>query len=193
MFIHYIHKKNLHTPQALFKVSAGFTLIETLVSMFIFVLVIASVSQIFTSAFLGYRYEKSVQIDLESAQFAMNTMAKELRTASIVGTPTTSSIKFIDYSQGTCFDYEIVAATKTLTVASQGGVTKPGECGSYGSPTIIANGVTGGNFLATKSDKAGLPPVVGKVTISLRIGTGLTHKADIQTSVSLRDYANSGL
>lgn len=167
----------------------GFTLIETLVSMFIFVLVIAAVSQIFTQAFSGYRYEKSVQTDLETAQFAVNTMAKELRTASI-SSSSSSSIKFIDYSQNICFDYEITGAT--LTVASKTGVKIVDDCGSggYGSSTVVSNGITAGSFSVIPSVKSS---TVGRVTISLQIGTGLTHRANIQTSVSLRDYANSGL
>jgi len=167
----------------------GFTLIETVVSMFIFVLMIAATAQIFTQSFSGYRYEKSVQNDLESAQFAINTMAKELRTSSIASA-SSSSVKFIDYSQSTCFDYEITGTT--LTVASQGGAEKVSDCGSYGSPTVVARGIVGGAFAVTESRSSG-PQRIGRVTLSLQIGTGATHQANIQTSVSLRDYGNAGL
>lgn len=167
----------------------GFTLIETVVSTFIFVLTIAAVSQIFTQSFSGYRYEKTVQGDLESAQFTINTMAKELRTSSIASS-SSSSVKFIDHSQGMCFDYEITGTT--LTVASQNGVTTVADCGSYGSPVVVARGIVGGKFDVTESRSSG-PQRIGKVTVSLQIGTGATHQANIQTSVSLRDYGNVGL
>ncbi len=167
----------------------GFTLIETVVSMFIFVLVIAAVAQIFTQSFSGYRYEKTVQNDLESAQFTINTMAKELRTSSIVSF-SASSVRFIDYSQSMCFDYEITGTT--LTVASRSGATTVSDCGSYGPPTVVARGIAGGVFNVTKSQSSS-PQRVGRVTVSLQIGTGATHQANIQTSVSLRDYGNAGL
>lgn len=171
------------------KKSAGFTLIETLVSMFIFVLVMASVSQIFTKAFSGYRYEKSTQESLESAQFAMNTMAKELRTASI-SSSSSSLIKFIDYSQNTCFDYEIIGTT--LTVESKAG-TKVADCGSggYGASAVVASGIVSGSFLAVSSNTM----QVGRVTISLQVGgaTASAQTSNIQTSVSLRDYNVSGV
>lgn len=172
------------------KNSAGFTLIETLVSMFIFVLVVASVSQIFTRAFSGYRYEKSTQESLESAQFAMNTMAKELRTSSIVAFVSTTDIKFIDYSQGKCFEYQITAGT--LTMAYRDGVTKVADCGgSYGDSTIVASGIVGGRFSVVSSNAT----QVGRVTISLQVGgaTASAQKSNIQTSVSLRDYNVSGV
>lgn len=192
MFTRSIYKKDLHTPKALSKVSAGFTLIETLVSMFIFVLVIAAVSQIFTQAFSGYRYEKSVQLDLETAQFVVNTMAKELRTASVVSpaSSATTAVRFYDYSQNLCFLYQISLPNLTVNQAT---ATDALDCSgkSLSSGTVIATGITDGHFSVVPSDKIG--KVIGKVTISLQIGTGLTHKANIQTSVSLRDYANAGL
>ena len=170
----------------------GFTLIETVVSMFIFVLVIAATAQIFTQSFSGYRYEKSVQNDLESAQFAINTMAKELRTASIKNT-TATSVEFIDYSQSKCFIYAITGTTpKTLTVQVDDSAKDLSECGSYNSATTVVKEIAAGKFSVTESRSSG-PQQIGKVTVSLQIGTGATHQANIQTSVSLRDYGNAGL
>lgn len=183
----------------------GFTLVETLVSMFIFVLVIATVSQIFVSAFSGYRYEKSVQTDLETAQFAMNTIAKELRTASIVApssASTVTSVRFFDYSQNKCLGYRInggglemaQSGTITLTTPNDTPADAINACtiSSLSPYSVIASGIKGGSFSIIPSNKD--TKVVGRVTFSLQIGTGLTlHQANIQTSVSSRDYANSGI
>jgi prepilin-type N-terminal cleavage/methylation domain-containing protein len=169
----------------------GFSLVETLVAMFIFVLVIGATSQIFTKAFVGYREEKRLQSDIESAQFALNTIAKELRTASIANFSSTM-VEFIDYSQNKCFIYDLSGGA--LTVKSKIGTTpNVSDCdgNSYNSATSIVDNISNSHFSVTKS-KGSPNPVVGKVTISLSVSSGTTT-TNLQTSVSLRDYQVSGV
>jgi len=169
----------------------GFSLVETLVAMFVFVMVIGSVSQIFTQAFVGYREQKRLQTDLETAQFAVNTMAKELRTSSVHSAGTTS-IKFFDYSQSICFLYRI---NGTNLQASSNPVVDSSACQGFFDPgaayTTIASGISSGRFSITPSDLGS--HTVGKVTVSLSVSSGALAPTNIQTTVSLRDYAVSGV
>ncbi len=69
----------------------GFTLIEMMVSIFIFLLVMTAIVQIFAQQIRAYGRSRTVQGDLENAQFAMNYIAKTARTASVLGSLTSGS------------------------------------------------------------------------------------------------------
>lgn len=178
-----------------YKFVAGFTLIEVLVSMFIFSIMMVTVSQVFASSFSGYRSTRAIQRDIDNAQYSLNVLAKELRTSSVVnpasGTLVNSSfVQFYDHSQGKCFRYRISGGN--LQVASAD-VADVATCGSTSlvSFSNITTGVINGSFRVTPS--TGTPAHVGKVTISLDISEGSSHHARIQTTVSLRDFGVSGL
>jgi len=174
------------------KRNKGFTLIEVLVSLFMFLTIMTAVSQIFVSAFSGYRYTKTVQLDVEAAQFALNTLAKELRTSSVVSAAGNQSfVKFYDHSQGVCFLYRVSGGNLQVARQTATGVS---DCRSKSLPafTAIATDITAGRFLVVPSDAAATPLLVGKVTISLEIAQDAAHRARIQSSVSLVDYGESG-
>src|SRR3989344_6362119 len=173
----------------------GFTLIEIMVAMFAFTLIITASSQIFTRAFAGYRNTKYIQRDIENAQFILNSIAKELRTSSIVnpasGGPTTvTSVKFYDPSQGICFNYRITGGNLEVPKANSTGVS---DCRSLslGGYSVVSTGTVTGDFYVRPSDDS--PLVVGKITIALQVREGSAHTATIQTTASLRDYGNVGL
>lgn len=63
----------------------GFSLIELMISVFVFLLIMTTIVQIFATQINAYRHARSVQNDLENAQFAMNYISKTLRTASVLG------------------------------------------------------------------------------------------------------------
>lgn len=187
----------MHTfPRASFR---GFTLIEVMVSLFVFLLIMVALSQIFAQAFSGYKNTKAVQRDVENAQYSLNILAKELRTSTIVSSSQTR-VKFYDYSQFMCFEYEI--AGNQLTVTKRAVATPTNDpitdCsgGTWSAVTPIAKpetagGTLTGKFIVTPSSAS--PQSVGKVTISLVISEGPTHTARIQTTSSLRDYGFIGL
>lgn len=173
----------------------GFTLIEVLVSMFIFSIMMVTVSQVFASSFSGYRSTRAIQRDIDNAQYSLNVLAKELRTSSVVnpasGTLVNSSfVQFYDHSQGKCFRYRINQGN--LQVASAD-VADVAACGSASLSNFsnITTGVINGSFRVTPSTS--VPAHVGKVTMSLDISEGSSHHARIQTTVSLRDFGMSGL
>lgn len=167
----------------------GFTLTEILVSMFVFSIMMVSVSQISSTTFFGYRNTRAIQRDIENAQFAMNVMAKELRTSSVVSAAgTQTSVKFFDYSQEKCFQYRIVS--ERLEVDSADDVDAD-ACRNRTFSTFlpVSTGVIAGSFRVTPSTAG----VVGKVTMFLDISEGPSHHARIQTTVSLRNFAVSGI
>jgi len=187
----------------LFQKQKGFTLVEMLISLFIFSLIMLAVSQVFSKAFLGYRSTVRVQHDIENAQYGISILAKELRTSSIVAPlggpyPNTSSfIQFFDHSQNKCFRYRIQANALQVASAPSSGVAtggSPCDSMSLGSFTIISTGVITGSFRITPSGTIGGPAVrVGRVTIAMEVSEDASHKANIQTSISLRDFGNIGL
>ena len=167
----------------------GFSLIEILVSIFIFVLAIAMLTGSFSSFLKNYSNAKKIQKDVENAQYAMNLMAKTIRTSEVDPvSASASSLKTYDYSQGKCIEYQIggnkIQASEATTSA-----TKLSDCDWTGA---ITNNLTSDNSIissdssisATKTDSSGSP--LGKVTIVLYVQSGTSTAIPIQTSVSLR-------
>ncbi len=67
------------------KTKKGFTLLEMIVSIFIFAIIMTSVASIFARQIASYKQARTMEGDLENAQFALNYISKTLRTASILG------------------------------------------------------------------------------------------------------------
>lgn len=187
-----VTKSNLQT-----KSYNGFTLIEVVVAVFVFLIIMMSVSQVFVSAFQGYNFAKTVQKDLEAAQFSVNTMAKELRNGSVVKS-SSSYVQFYDHLHGKCIRYLILGTDLQVTSKDESPTKsetdKQNDCAArnlinFPAPTTIAGGIQSGTFQATGSNATAL----GKVTISLIIGENSLHQARMQTTVSLRDYGAVGM
>lgn len=174
----------------------GFTLMELLVALFIFSIVMMATAQIFAKAYSGYHMTKRVQHDLENAQYAINILAKKLRTSSVVsGSGSQQYIQFFDHSPTPprCIRYRI--SSNALEVA-ESVATDVSQCDSMSLSSFVpvTTGTVTGSFLATESAPVGGPPTrVGKVTISLSVSEDAAHSAHIQTTISLRDFGNIDL
>ncbi len=174
------------------KIQKGFSLVEVMVSLFVFSLVMIAASQIFTRAFAGHRYARNLQKDIENAQYLSGILSKELRTSTIVDpngfTQNTQLVQFYEHSQGLCIQYRI--SGNALQVAKQSS-TGPSACNgaSLSGFTTVSSGTITGGFDVTPSSAS--PRTVGRVTLALRIQEG-THSASIQSTVSLRDYGVDG-
>lgn len=170
---------------------SGFTLIEVMVSVAIFLVVMAATSYIFTRAFAGYKETKALQHDIENAQYVLNLLAKELRTSSVVSASGVSNrVKFIDYSQNICFAYRINGGNLQVVKVAAGSFAdcRDSMIETSTAYTTISTGVVTGNFSVRLSDPTAGSKKVGKVTTSLVIREGTAHVARIQTTVSLRDF-----
>lgn len=181
----------------------GFTLIEVLVSLFVFVIIMTAVTNTFTSGFSSYKNTKIAQKNVEDAQFALNLMAKELRTSTVVSSGSTVPqpvITFYDYSQSLCVRYRIDASHNLqrgkISVAASdisSDCTTAIPDSSFGMQNMNAGNINYGRFRITPS-VTGATPRFGKVTVTLDINqNGTTQHAYIQTTVSLRDYGFVGL
>lgn len=173
----------------------GFTLVEILVALFVFVILMAAASQIFVASFSGYRDARMVHIDLQNAQYTLNSMAKMIRTSTLVSpaSANTSRLRFFDYSQGRdglCVEFNIAGNMLSAASVETGNPEECGEAGFTSEDFIsLTSGFVSGKFAVTPSE-SGVPKKVGRVTVSLRITEGGKHTAFIQSSTSLRDYGN---
>jgi prepilin-type N-terminal cleavage/methylation domain-containing protein len=172
----------------------GFSMMEVVISLAMFVIIIVATAQIFTLSFSGYRYTKNLQKDTENAQLIMGILSKELRTSTIVSPSNPqdgiSTLKFYDHSQGACLSYRIslghiqVARENLSSVAACAGA-------SLTNYQTVSTGTVDGSFDVVPSDAS--PRTVGRVTMGLRIRSDLSgHEAMIQNTVSLRDYGVDG-
>ncbi len=184
----------------------GFTLIEVVVAMAAFSVIVMGTMQIMAQSTKSYRGQKLIQTNLESAQFALNLMAKELRTSSIIS-PGASSIVFFDYSQSRCIQYQVSAGVLSKRASPIGDAlftnadpdSNRSNCSTYGFPSIgytpLLSDISNHRFQidpSTSLNDTPPNPHVGRVTISVTIGTG-GAVATAQTTVSLRDYNYIGI
>ncbi len=187
-------------PTNLPKQRRGFSLIEVLVSIFIFAIIMTATANIFGHTVKSYRYARASQAALEDAQFAMNRIAKSLRTSSVqsVG-PGGQSIIIYDYSRsgGACVRYRITGNAITEEVKQLNYNTDDIlNCNSSAftgvAPATLTTHDVQGAFVATASDydqkHAGR---VSMVFVVKDVHNGAP--VYLQTTVSLRDYDVSGL
>jgi prepilin-type N-terminal cleavage/methylation domain-containing protein len=175
---------------------AGFTLVEVMVAMFIFVLIMTMVSSSFGGFLKKYAGSKRAQKATETAQFVMTTMAKTLRTSSnvsIVSDAIKTEIRLFDNSNQTCVVYRYNKAAKQMKYGSAP-ASDPTSCGSatitvdsdLNSPGTITGFSATGTDLDSVSDS-------GKITISFKIQEDAADTAtSIQSTVSVRNYKKVG-
>lgn len=190
----------------LFSKKRGFSFLEIMISIFIFSLMMTTISITFASLFENYRNSRAIQMNLENAQFIINTMAKSLRTSSVISN-TASSIKFYNYSDSNCFSYKFEDNSLQVALVSIDSVSYPtveerkAQCNSASlTYSNILTNVNDANFSVIQSSE-GTPNVMGKVTVSIDVcansgsecSESVHDRARIQSSVSLRDYSSVGL
>jgi Tfp pilus assembly protein PilW len=183
----------------------GLSLIEIVMSMAAFTIILTGTIQIVAQSAKNFRAMKLLQANLETAQFALNTMAKELRTSSVVSSATgatSSSVTFFDYSQSRCIQYRTDESTGLVERRAHAfGSTDPDanrtSCAGYAFAEAYESLLTGlteqaMDVVASRNLADGAGPMVGRVTVSLTVGTG-GAAATVQTTVSLRDFNFIGI
>jgi prepilin-type N-terminal cleavage/methylation domain-containing protein len=186
----------------------GFTLIELVIAIGVFVIVMSGVLQIFGTGFMAYGEARRLQTNLEEAQFSMNTIAKELRTSSVIPTLTENSggyfsVTFIDYSQNKCIRYvansggngklmKYSRAVIGTTPEDKRDDCETGVTAYVGD--LISRGITSAKLdvIPSLPGVAGAAGRVGRLTVSLTFSES-SKPAIIQTSVSLRDFNYVGI
>jgi prepilin-type N-terminal cleavage/methylation domain-containing protein len=185
--------------------SRGFSLLEVLIATFIFSIVMVSVVSYFVNITAANQNTKRLQQNLEDTRFAMNRIAKVLRT-SVVVTPSSNAsnigtLRVYDYSQAGCVEYTFDSNSNSLRERF---AVKPGTetnektwcrtTSSLSSPSSLVNvmdGTFAGHFNAVPSkDTASAGSgneEAGRVIISATIARRALSST-IQTTVSLRNY-----
>jgi prepilin-type N-terminal cleavage/methylation domain-containing protein len=189
----------------------GFSLIELIIAIFIFTILMITTAGIFSGFFSGYRKARATQGDLENAQFAMNYMAKTLRTSGVKSPTvlgTVSDITVFDYSQSKCVQFFFDSSNVLKYRIGDKNDPDEDHCSQAelqnkdSSGQSLTNVLVIGSFWVVPSLKSPDPPRLGKITIEMQVcpsNTGATDctnsndKVNIQTSVALRDYSNTGL
>jgi len=179
------------------KKTNGFSLIEVIIAMFIFVVVATAVSAIFGKIILAYKNTRTTQKNLENAQFAMNQMAKTVRTSSVISCNPNCSvnaniIRVYDYSQQKCIVYafdgshNLVYSYKNVLIVDKDTGCVTGDYAGFSSGNAISGTVNAGNFAVTLPVDA---VQTGRVTISMKVcaDSACLSPATIQTTVSLRN------
>lgn len=183
---------------------AGFSFIEVIVATFIFVLMMTAVAMTFSSLFSGYKSAKTIQKNLENAQYAMNLMAKSLRTSSVVfpvSDGNSETVKFYDYSQKKCIELSFDTPGNLMyreisNSDLDDSLNKKLWCENgvfTDNLTNLTAGYVSGSFYVVPSSADS--KTVGRVIISMEVCSDSTCKnsARIQSAVSLRDYGEAGL
>lgn len=175
----------------------GVTLMELLISVFIFSLVMITVVALFTRFVTFQKRSQAVQRNMEDARFAMELMAKTLRTSSVLSPAGNSnSIDLYDYSQQKCIKYSFSSSKINSQSASEDDKADCGTAAFSSVTPMVGNSINNMTFSAVPSTLS--PSVVGQVTISMVICSNNSacsgtenDRAALQTTVSLRDYQES--
>ncbi|NTW45818.1 MAG: prepilin-type N-terminal cleavage/methylation domain-containing protein [Candidatus Moranbacteria bacterium] len=186
----------------------GFSLVELIVSIGIFAVISAGVSAISSSAFSMFGNSREIQRDIESAQYAVNSLSKYLRTSTVIEAAS-QSMTFFDHSTSRCFGYRFDAGTGAIQarwMSVSGPITSvktqctSGILNACGSPSCSWQNLTAssgssvtGHFEATPSrNPTEYPPggSVGRVTVFVSVKKSPTSSlgTSLQSTVSLRDY-----
>lgn len=182
----------------------GFTLIEVVVAIGIFVIIASASSAAFTAMFGAYKGARNLNENLKNSQHAMNLINKTLRTSTVISPSTdgeSSTVTVYDFSQGECFKYDFTGTSlyesRGAVVMSSGNYT----CPSLGSMTKMTSGEVEGVFNVIRSvgseDSSGpVSEKVGRITTAMKISNGggsYKKTVNLQSTVSLRDYDVSNI
>jgi len=160
----------------------GFSLLEMMISMFIFVLTIITAVSIFSTVAHTRHKSREIQKNMEDARTALDLMAKNMRMSVGLNNDGTDIIYMYNTSQGQCMSYKF--EDNKLKMSQQ----NPSSGSCVGLPynnedydDIIESDVSGSFDVVEASSTA--PKTVGKATVVL-----IVDGIRLQTSVSFRDY-----
>lgn len=200
-------KQGTKNGRAYPKTASGFTLIEMIVAIGVFAIMSVALSGAFASGFSTYRDTRELQRNVETAQYAMNTLEKLLRTSTVksAASASTPAITFYDYSSSRCFQYRFFSPSLVVGILQARWYPEldVANCDSGGFGSIsyadVTSGYVTGSFVIAPSDKDaaatdGDPKAMGRVTVNLSVKTDASAAMEsrIQATSSLRDYSYVG-
>ncbi|MEI8343742.1 MAG: prepilin-type N-terminal cleavage/methylation domain-containing protein [Candidatus Moraniibacteriota bacterium] len=181
----------------------GFTLLETLIAVLLFSFISVMVSGVFATFLKNYTESKKTLQGVEGAQFAMNLMAKTIRTSDVRLNADGKTLEIYDFAQKKCLKYSWVDGVtingvmygkmqvNTRTTTKEGAVS---NCGDFltnmgGPEDITSNDVINVSFNVDHSDQTKM----GFVTIALTVEEPGQQSSplQIQMTVSLRNLGGN--
>jgi type II secretory pathway pseudopilin PulG len=168
----------------------GFSLLEMIVAIFIFAMVITVTISVFIASYRGQKRAKEIQQGMENSRVAIELMAKNIRMGAVDSPDNddATEIAFYNYSQGKCIKYEFDGEKIKVGEETSTRTARPDCSVVVASNSLISDLVAEDlKFNIIKSDYMVAPPVIGRVTISIKIKNS---NEPIQTTVSLRDYVD---
>jgi prepilin-type N-terminal cleavage/methylation domain-containing protein len=166
----------------------GFSLVELLIAMFIFVITITAAISVFITIMSNRQKGRDIQKDVEDSRVALDLMAKNMRMSSgLKGQDLISGQKYKDIimlnnSQGLCIRYKFGSnGDESYLEMGQAFPDSSGNCdfGSVSDFEKVVSGNVSGFFLVSETSDSN----IGKATIVLTV-----DNANLETSVSFRDY-----
>lgn len=178
------------------KMLSGASLMELLISIFVFVLIVVAASAIITSSLNNRKAVQKMQKDYDQSSVVLNEIAKVLSTADFaIGTTAsnnTSSVTVYSASQNACIQYAFSGNRISQKEQFLEAADTPDDCdsaGSYLSSTssqVLVDANVQGHFLVD-------PEVSGShaasATIFIEIIPDITNAGQnmfLQTTVALR-------
>ncbi|MCA9365225.1 MAG: type II secretion system protein, partial [Candidatus Moranbacteria bacterium] len=177
----------------------GISLLEVIIATAVFVVIMTAVASIFARYSGSFRDARAIQNNMEEAQFAMNLIAKTLRTSTVKNFGSAGkSITVFDYSQSECIEYEFDAGFLYERRVSVQDVDSCSVGAGFGANAKMASAFIDGEFtgIVTDNTKMGFVTILLEVRRSDRGSASApddTGLARIQSTVSLRDYGQAGL
>jgi hypothetical protein len=181
----------------------GYTLIEALLTITLSAIVLLAMSGLIGSLFKGYKASRQLQIDLENARVTLGVITKMVRpltflnvNGSVVPGTTQPPQTFVygyDSVSQQCRAFQF-SGTKiqfgSMNAATMGACNYGTVASSFQDLTLST--ISSASFMVTGSEAIDLPGNedghVGMMTIKFTVQTDPTHSADLQTTVSLRNY-----
>ncbi len=180
------------------KNSKGFSLIEILIALFVFSILVTTVSGVYVGFLSSQIKAREIQRSLESAQAVLNNLSKTFRTSKIVlpaSSSTVTAVRIFDYSKSSledaCIEYSVTDEKLTVKSANLVEAACTGTV-DLGDEVSLIEGRVFGGFLVDLNNST----EVGKITIPLKIcpqgsvdsycSATSGNAVSIQTTVSLR-------
>lgn len=123
------------------KRAKGFSLIETLVSVFIFSLMMTLLAGSFSGFLREFMARKKEQKVLENAQYTLSLIEKTIRTSTVFAASGTGvidfnggdskKIKLFDYSQSKCLAYKFDSTNKKIVLMTNSAAVTADTCGDF--------------------------------------------------------------
>lgn len=168
----------------------GFSLIESMIAVFIFSLVAIMLTGSFAGFLKSYKSAKKIQKSAESAQYVINLMAKSIRNSEFEPTFNLSLIgnqvvTMFDRSRSLCVIYKYEMGVLKMATAGGGSITDVTKCNVTNAPALATF-----SPLTKVGDIFDVAFVgstaVGKILMTVDY-TNNPNSSRVQTTVSLRD------